>query len=373
MKIIHLASGDLWAGAEVQLFHMVTALSKQKNTQVKVVLLNHGKLEEQLIAQGVSVGVLDESKLSAFRIFLRFYTISRNLGPDIIHTHRLKENIIGGVVSSLLRIKSLRTIHGDIEVNLKTFDFRRRLAYWLDRISGMIFQDRIIAVSPELKDMLKKIYPEKKISVVENCVNEHYVLEMSKKTCEHTLNKTHFNIAFIGRLVPIKNPKLFYEIAKYLITSSSNNSLHFHIVGDGPLYVELEKQTKLDGLENRVHIYGFIENVLPLLKQMNLLLFTSNSEGLPMALLEAMTLNIPVLARNLPSVKHVLCRGNCGYFVEKDTLDNYLNQINYIINNFDDVTNKAVRAKQQISLHYNITSNLKNYSRIYKHLLNGRI
>ena len=48
MKILHLASGDLWAGAEVQLFHLVTALHHQASMEVRVILLNQSQLEQEV-------------------------------------------------------------------------------------------------------------------------------------------------------------------------------------------------------------------------------------------------------------------------------------------------------------------------------------
>ena len=68
INILHIASGDLWAGAEVQLLTLVTALSAHQKTNIHVVLLNHGKLEKKLLARNIDVIVLDESKLNSVHI-----------------------------------------------------------------------------------------------------------------------------------------------------------------------------------------------------------------------------------------------------------------------------------------------------------------
>ncbi len=68
VNVLHIASGDLWAGAEVQLFTLAKALENNTNTKVHIILLNHGRLEKELISCGIDVTVLDESTLNGFQI-----------------------------------------------------------------------------------------------------------------------------------------------------------------------------------------------------------------------------------------------------------------------------------------------------------------
>lgn len=94
-NVLHIASGDLWAGAEVQMFTLARALQNDLNIRVNVVLLNHGKLEHELRMAGIRTIVLDESKFNSVRILCQLVRTIRELRPDVIHTHRLKENILG--------------------------------------------------------------------------------------------------------------------------------------------------------------------------------------------------------------------------------------------------------------------------------------
>ena len=68
IRVLHIASGDLWAGAEVQLFTLAKALKNNTNTIVEIILLNHGVLEKKLLSIGINVIVLDESKLNSLVI-----------------------------------------------------------------------------------------------------------------------------------------------------------------------------------------------------------------------------------------------------------------------------------------------------------------
>ena len=71
IRVLHIASGDLWAGAEVQLFTLAKALKNNTNTIVDIVLFNHGTLEQKLLSCDINVIVLDESKLNSLAILRR--------------------------------------------------------------------------------------------------------------------------------------------------------------------------------------------------------------------------------------------------------------------------------------------------------------
>jgi len=60
VKVLHISSGDLWAGAEMQLFTLANALKKNTSTIVTLILFNHGELEKKLLESNFHVIVLDE-------------------------------------------------------------------------------------------------------------------------------------------------------------------------------------------------------------------------------------------------------------------------------------------------------------------------
>lgn len=372
MKIIHLASGDLWAGAEVQLFHLCKGLAKVNEITLRVVLLNHGQLEEELMKQGVDVVVLDESTLSGFAIIKKFHALVKDFLPDIIHTHRNKENVIGGFVAKLNGVKSIRTIHGANELIRGKVNFRRLLFDGLDKLAASYFQQKIVAISPELKQDLEKIFSPDKLALIENSVDIEYVVHKSKEKCKHSVDADCFNVAFIGRFVPVKNVDMFYEIAKTTIAKVTNSPIHFHMIGDGPLKEKIAARRLSDGLQDYIHMHGFIENAAPLLKKMNLLVFTSEHEGLPMTLLEAMTLSVPVLSRHLPSIRNVLCDGECGYFIQTDNAEEYANCIQLISKNSASAKEKAMKARDQLNEKYNLHANITRYRTLYESVVSAQ-
>ena len=160
LKVLHVASGDLWAGAEVQLFTLAKALHTESDTSVSVVLLNYGRLEQDLQNIGIRVIVLDESKLNGLQILRQLVHTIREQKPDVIHTHRLKENILGSIAAFIVgKTASLRTVHGAPEHRPPWWKFPKRMLFLLDRICGRYMQRKIVAVSDDLASILEKDFP----------------------------------------------------------------------------------------------------------------------------------------------------------------------------------------------------------------------
>ncbi|MDT8453032.1 MAG: glycosyltransferase, partial [Gammaproteobacteria bacterium] len=258
MKILHFASGDLWAGAEVQLYHLARELAATSQVDLRIVLLNNGQLADALRAVDVQVIILDESSLSSLSILIHLYRLVLKFKPAVIHTHRSKENVIGGMVAFMTRTASVRTAHGANENADHRFNLRRSTFTLLDKISGWIFQSRIIAVSPELAGKLKARYPHRKLTVIPNGINIEAVIEKSNLPVKFKCSADHFNIAFVGRFVPVKRTDIFISIATEIINRSHERNIHFYMFGDGPLWAEANHRILENGYQNRIHTPGFV-------------------------------------------------------------------------------------------------------------------
>ena len=71
LRVLHIASGDLWAGAEVQAFTLISHLARIPNTEVATVLMNEGALANKLRSTGVPVHVLNEREVASLQILGR--------------------------------------------------------------------------------------------------------------------------------------------------------------------------------------------------------------------------------------------------------------------------------------------------------------
>ncbi len=366
-KVLHIASGDQWAGAEVQLFTLVKTLHIKNMISVRVVLLNHGTLEQRLQETGVHVVVLDESKLNALQIFFRLKRLIAEQKPDIVHTHRTKENIIGSIAAFLSgNMFSLRTAHGTPEHTPSWRQLPKRLIIALDRFCGRYLQDKIVAVSDDLATILKNDFPADHICIIENGID----LEGTKKhkVKSHTSPKTMesaFKIGFVGRLVPVKRVDLFIQTARYILEHHPNLNVNFHIYGNGPLHSQLKQLSKKLKTEDNVYFEGHHNNISEKLQELDILLMTSDHEGLPMVLLEAMALEIPIVAHAVGGIPKLLDHGICGTLVNEHTAAGYAQEIITAAKNHKHCLDKSIHALQRANSSYTAIQNANKYCTEY--------
>lgn len=325
--VVHIASGDLWAGAEVQLYNLAMELHDNAQIHFLVILLNHGILESRLKEAGINVTIFDEKKLSSAQILFRICTFLKKHSPDIVHTHRQKENVLGGLATLFCsNAKSVRTVHGAAESKPGLRQVNKQLFRFLDWLAGRLLQDKIVAVSIELKDRLSHRYPATKIVVVENGINLDELQDSGAEEVELPGPVDAIKIAIVGRLVPVKRIDIFLGIAHALVGQHPGRYA-FYIFGDGPLHDDLKLLSENLGIGHQVYLMRFKPNISGYLSKMNLLLITSDHEGLPMNLLEALSLRVPVVAHAVGGIPKVLHDGQLGTLVHSQDIQEYASVI----------------------------------------------
>jgi len=366
LNVLHVASGDLWAGAEVQLFTLAKALHTISGTTVSVVLLNYGRLERELHNAGIKVIVLDESKLNGLRILRQLIHIIQDQKPDVIHTHRLKENILGSIAAFMTgNTPSLRTVHGAPEHRLSWWKLPKRMLNALDRYCGWFLQQKIVAVSDDLASILENDFPADKICVVENGIDLTTIHKDNQFPAHKEDNRGVFKVGLAGRLVPIKRVDIFIQTALYLNKNYPDLHANFPIFGDGPMRNELEKLSQKSGTEKIVSFMGQCEDMLQELQQLDVLMITSDHEGLPMILLEAIALQIPIIAHAVGGIPQLLDYGNCGILVHKQDGAVYAKEI-YQLSNNPEARSKIVKnALQRVTKNYSSSRNASSYYSAY--------
>ena len=151
--------------------------------------------------------------------------------------------------------------------------------------------DQVIAVSEGVKDELitKFGVREAKVRVIYNPIDTAQICERASEAPSINLPKPY--ILGMGRLVPNKNFRLLIE--SYLSSGVSENLV---ILGEGSERSDLEALISKLGLSERVVLPGYVQNPYPVVRAASLFVSSSNAEGFPNALIEAMALGCPVVA-----------------------------------------------------------------------------
>jgi glycosyltransferase involved in cell wall biosynthesis len=192
--------------------------------------------------------------------------------------------------------------------------------------------DKRICISNRLKAHLVKRYG--KFGIGEKYIERLNVIYNGIDTAEYKADsrtkgrfKMRFSIpentkviSFVGRLREEKNPLLFVEIAKNIMAKSSDE-LKFVIAGDGPDFDKVNNKIKNYGLENRIILTGAINYVTDLLNDTYILLVVSKTEGIPLVILEAMSMGVPVISTDIGAISEVLENNVNGFLINADSSD----------------------------------------------------
>jgi glycosyltransferase involved in cell wall biosynthesis len=174
-------------------------------------------------------------------------------------------------------------------------------------------QKKVVAVSRDLESRLSQEFGADRVVCIPNGIDPAAV--RSAANSEGIGLRGPRRVGFVGRLVPVKRVDLFLQAAR-ICEQRAPGAARFYIIGDGPLKAELEAQARALGLESVCEFLGFQANCLPIMKQLDTLVFTSDHEGLPMAALESLALGVPLVAHAVGGLPELLDTPSRGYLVE---------------------------------------------------------
>ena len=311
MRVCHLISGDLWAGAEVMCCRLLKGLHKIKNLELQAILLNEGKLANELRRCEVPVTIIDESRYNFFQILLKIRGIIKEFSPDVLHSHRFKENILAYFsVKYRNNISMVCTQHGMPEPLIEKSKGLKK--YILAKYNFSIISRKfaiIVAVSSDVKSALVNTYgfPDSKVVVIHNGT---YLPEK-----QVSKNKgDDFFIGSAGRFFPIKDYSLMIHVAGDVLRQTDR--IRFLLAGDGPEKEGITSLIREYKLEHAFRLLGFVDDMKGFYQRLDLYINTSLHEGLPMGILEAMSYGIPVIAPKCGGLPEMIDNGIEGFLVE---------------------------------------------------------
>lgn len=366
LKILHVISGDLWAGAEMQAYTLLSSLRRLAGVEVAAAVMNEGELTRRLRQTGVAVTVLDERHLGARRIVGGLRELMLRWQPDVVHSHRTKENVLASIANRLARnVPSLRTVHGASEHSPKGLKSKLRHAIIgrLDLWCARHVQERVIAVSSELGKKLEAIYPRGKIVVIVNGVDVDGVLAQRGQAPFREREPGATHVGIVGRLVPVKRVDLFLRAMAGLLRDAPTRLWRFHVFGDGPLRAELAALTETLGLVEQVTFHGHRHDIVACMAALDVLVMCSDHEGLPMTALEAVSLGVPVVAHAVGGLVDIVPTDS---LVSEHNAEGYSTAILRLLEKGSDA---AAQLRQRVLEEYSCARNAERTLCLYQELI----
>ncbi len=297
MKILHVAEGARFAGIESHLMAMFGELAGREDTSAELAVFHAGPLAQRAAALGVPVHMIERRGKYDRRAARRLAACIADGGAQIVHTHGYLANVVADHAASRHNAPLVTTVHGAAEPFGGFAGLKMRLNLALDQRVMRRRCARVIAVAEHLKNRLVADgVPGDKIAVVYNGIAAagEATLDGDEARRRWNLTPDEQVISFVGRLEPVKDPLLFVAFAREVVRDVPRAV--FLVAGDGPLEEETRRAVAEARLADRFRFLGFVDDLEPVFAATDLYVLTSRHEGIPNAALEAMRVQVPVLA-----------------------------------------------------------------------------
>jgi len=312
INVLYIIHSLTWGGAENQVVTLAPALSSDRYTIHVCCLQREGVQADALRARGIQVVSLN-MRLRYWPIAVyRLYRLIERLKPQIVHTHLYDAGILGRLVGKLAGVPVILTT----EVGMTVWKKRHHLL--LERFVNR-FTDKMIAVSEDIRQRrihLEGVSPEKIITIPAAVDIERFSRMNSREQVrtELEIETSSPVIGTVARLVAAKRLDYLLEAAR--VVCEAVPQARFLIIGDGPLREELEDQAmQLDLAPKYVRFLGNRQDVTDFLSAVDIFALSSEREGLPVSMLEAMAASRPVVATQVGGIPQVIQDGHNGLLV----------------------------------------------------------
>lgn len=332
MKIVHAIARLNLGGAALSVLELAAG-QQERGHEVLVVAgtIPPGEASMESVAADLGVPYLRmpalTRELSArqdLRATAGLRRLLRERRPDVLHTHTSKAGATGriaAVASWPARPDAVvHTFHGHVLSGY--FGGRRQRAFRLIERGLAHVTDRIIAVSQQVRDDLLRfrVARPEKIEVV------HYGFDLDRRVAAAAPSRDpkrrllgaddhDFVIGWAGRLSEIKRPLDLVRVAANVPQSL------LVLAGDGELRPQVEREAAKLGLEDRLHLLGYIEDLGAWYGAFDAFLLTSANEGAPVVAIEALAAGLPVVATNAGGTQTVVDDTESGYLAAIGDVD----------------------------------------------------
>lgn len=383
MRVAILSATSAWGGAENHAIQLAGALNARGH-EVLLVELGHqifqqknltpsGRIElkhinlprplEQLswkeaqrilaqVAADVCVfekGELDAANfvfdLAARRIFKAYIAIEQLLAPTMPPRPR-REN-------------SQKIFHGWGTWWYINY-FKRHFRSWAPH--------KIVCVSNAVRDRLREEYrfPATKTLTIHNCIDASLFRPNPewRSSVRRAWNIPEHDLVFgaVGRLAPIKNFDKMIELFRQFCLSQPKTNAWLVLVGSGPAADQLRRLAEQSGVGNRIKFPGPSDAPWQAYNAIDVFLMTSQSEGLPLALLEAMACGCCPIGVSVGGVREVICDPKVGWLIEEGQSDRFVAAMGNVAGMSGDQRMAiATNGRNVISTHFNTESQMAKF------------
>jgi glycosyltransferase involved in cell wall biosynthesis len=292
------------------------------------------------------------SPINDLRAYFELKKVIAQINPDIIHSHTFKAGLLARLVPG--QLKRIHTFHGHLFEDqsfspLQKFAILRAEKFLAKRTNQFISVG--IRVGEDLRYL--NIGRNSKWASIAPGVRPLKKQKKSDARKKLKLPATGLVVGWMARVTSVKNPHLALEVAKEF------PEITFVIAGGGDLLAEIKASAG-----KNVKVIGWADSSV-MWSAVDLVLSTSDNEGMPIALIEAQLAGLPVVATDVGSSAEVVKSGSTGYIVSKNKSE-LIRALTLLISDSKKRALFGKAAKVHAQKYFTVESMNKRYAQIYR-------
>jgi glycosyltransferase involved in cell wall biosynthesis len=324
---------------------------------------------------GIELVVLRRNGSKDVKRLAMLAAIMRRFRPDLVHSFQPPANVYAGLAALTART-------GRLIVSYRSFDPAARRQKALNRLLNRLIYcraDVVVCNSRSLqRDLIWRYGNRVSTRVISNGIENLSAYIPTKESLRQAIGLApeHPVVGTAGRLVPIKNHRLFIDIASKI--SRIRPDVQFLIIGDGPMKASLQEHAAECGVAHAVTFTGQLPDAQQWLSLFDVFVLTTGNgngqgEGFPNVLMEAMLNQVPCVASKAGGTIELLPDREAGYLVEAPDSDAYARNILSLLENAALREEMGGRAGEIIMQNYSVYEMKNQYQNLYYSLLNGSV
>lgn len=362
-RILHTEWSSGWGGQEQRILLECSKVIELGHTVIIACQPDSGIIRGAR-ERGIPVAEVVMRQSYDPKALMDIYRLIKKHEINVVNTHSGKDNWLGGLAAKLAGTPLLvRTRHLAFPISNNPFNFINKLA------------DGIITTGQSVRNNLienNKIPPERIVSIPTGVPLERFSqpTDSRKLLDELGIKEGSKIVTIVAILRSVKRHDVFLDAAKLLLEKQQN--LRFLIVGDGPCKDDIKRHIKELGLEKFVIMTGHREDVPNIFAVSDVVALTSDNEGVPQSLSQAMFMGRPVVAAPVGGIPDLISDGITGLFAEAGNPASFAEKIAMLINNSVLCTKLANAAHTHIIEEFTDTIMAQKTLEFYKRLAGYR-
>ena len=309
--------------------------------------------------------LIEDRGIRDFSVVSKLLKFCREQKIDLLQAHDYKSNALGLVLRRMHRMHLVTMLHGWTDMSGR-MPLYKRVDQWC-----LPWYEKHICVSEDLVQECRRLkIPDRKIELVHNAIDlETYTRWLDKKQAQDEMgcdSKVGPMIGMVCRLSPEKG--ILEAIAMVDRFRSIGKPVQLWIAGDGPFRLEIEKEISRLGLSANVRLLGQLADARVFYQAMDVFLLNSIREGLPNVVLEAMALEIPVVATRVAGVPTLVRPGETGWLIEPQDATTLDKAIQESMDKTDVADRHRANASRMIACEFSFSKRMERISGIYDDL-----